>query len=187
MAVLKLDFLVIPTYNTLTLGIADTSTYLDEPPVVVSPTMEVNVPGFGLIYKTFTVQGITFFNSFDLGLSVEGESITIPDGIYKLKYTIAPAFDNYVTKSIMRTDKIQEKFDTAFMKLDIMQCDLGLKKQSSVYLNTVNFLIQGSIAAANNCAETQSYKLYDQANKMLDSFIKNNCGCYGNNYNLNFY
>lgn len=187
MAVLKLDFLVIPTYNTLTLGIADTSTYPDEPPVVVSPTMEVDVPGFGLIYKAFNVQGLTFFNSYDFGLSGINESITIPDGIYKFKYSIVPAFESYVTKSIMRTDKIQEKFDNAFMKLDLMECDLALKKQSSVYLNTVNFLIQGSIAAANNCAETQAYKLYNQADRMLDNFIKNNCGCYGNNYNLNFY
>ena len=187
MAVLNLDFLVIPTYNTLTLGLLDYSTYPTEPPIVVSPTIEINIPGFGLVYKDFNVQGITIINSYDLGLSSIDESITIPDGIYKLKYSIAPAYDNYVEKSIMRADKIQEKFDNAFMKLDLMECDLALKKQSSVYLNTVNFLIQGSIAAANNCAETQSYKLYNQADRMLDNFMKNNCGCYGNNYNLNFY
>lgn len=187
MATLKLDFLVIPTYNILTMGVADTSIYTTNPPVVTSPSLEIDVPGFGLVYKTFNVQNFTIINSFDLGLSTQDNLITIPDGIYNLKYSIAPAFENYVTKSIMRTDKIQEKFDSAFMQLDLMQCDLALKKQSSVFLNTVNFLIQGSVAAANNCSETQSYKLYHQADRMLDNFVKNNCGCYGNNYNLNFY
>jgi hypothetical protein len=187
MAALKLDFLVVPTYNTLTFAVADTSTYPDNPPVVTSPSLEINIPGFGVVYKNFNVENFTIINSFDLGLSSEEELITIPDGIYRLTYSIAPAYENYVSKSIMRTDKIQEKFDSAFMQLDLMECDLALKKQSSVYLNTVNFLIQGSIAAANNCSETQSYKLYHQANKMLDNFVKNNCGCYGNNYNLNFY
>ncbi len=171
----------------MVLGVADTSTYPDEPPVVTSPTIEVTVPGFDTIFKDFNVQGITFFNSFDLGLSAEGTDLIIPDGIYKLKYTIAPAFDNFVEHSIMRTDKIQEKFDSAFMKLDLMECDLALKNQSSVYLNTIDFLINCSIAAANNCAESESIKLYNQADKMLDNFIRNNCGCSGNNYILNFY
>jgi hypothetical protein len=41
-----LDILVIPTYNTLTLGIADASTYDTDPPVVSSPTIEITIPGF---------------------------------------------------------------------------------------------------------------------------------------------
>jgi hypothetical protein len=39
-----LDILVIPTYNTLTLGIADASTYDTDPPVVSSPTIEITIP-----------------------------------------------------------------------------------------------------------------------------------------------
>ena len=36
-----LDILVIPTYNTLTLGVADASTYNTNPPVVTAPTIEI--------------------------------------------------------------------------------------------------------------------------------------------------
>ncbi len=72
------------------------------------------------------------------------------------------------------------------MKLDMMECDSAIKKQSKVDLNTIYFLIQGSIAAANNCAVDTSNTLYRQASLMLDSFIKNNCGCSGNNYIINF-
>ena len=87
----------------------------------------------------------------------------------------------------MRIDQIQEKFDSAFMKLDMMECDSAIRTQSKVELNSIYFFIQGAIAAANNCAEVEANKLYTQADKMLNNFIKNNCGCSGNNYQINFY
>jgi hypothetical protein len=86
----------------------------------------------------------------------------------------------------MRTALIQEKFDNAFMKLDMMECDSAIRTQSKVTLNSIWYLIQGSIAAANNSAIATANKLYAQANNMLNNFIKNNCGCSGNNYINNF-
>jgi hypothetical protein len=187
MADLKLDILVLPTYNVLTLGIADASTYPDDPPLVVAPTIEITVPNFGLAILPFVVNDFNLFNSASLGITEVGVDQPLPDGIYKLRYSITPAYINYVDKTIMRTERIQEKFDRAFLQLDLIECDRAIKTQSSVTLNTINFFIQGSIAAANNCAEYESNKLYTQANNMLDNFLKSNCGCSGNNYQLNFY
>ncbi len=93
---------------------------------------------------------------------------------------------NFVEKTIIRVEQLQEKFDEAFMKLDMMECDRAIKTQQKVDLNTIYFFIQGAIAAANNCAVAESNKLYNQANMMLNNFIKNNCGCSGTNYVLNF-
>jgi hypothetical protein len=87
----------------------------------------------------------------------------------------------------MRVDQLQEKFDSAFMKLDMMECDAAIRKQQMVDLNSIYFFIQGSIAAANNCAIATANKLYNQANRMLNQFIANKCNCYGNNYVNNFY
>ena len=86
----------------------------------------------------------------------------------------------------MRIDKLQQKFDDAFLKLNMMECDSALRTQSNVTLNTINFFMQVSLAAANNCAEKEALKLYNQASNMLDTFIKSNCGCTGNNYQINF-
>jgi hypothetical protein len=83
-------------------------------------------------------------------------------------------------------ERLQEKFDEAFMKLDMMECDKAIRAQSKVELNTIYFFIQGAIAAANNCAVDEANKLYLQADKMLNYFINNNCGCTGNNYLLNY-
>jgi hypothetical protein len=104
-----------------------------------------------------------------------------------LKYTVAPAFTYFVEKSIMRVDQLQEKFDSAFMRLDMMECDMAIKTQAKVTLNSIYFFIQGAVAAANNCAVIEANKLYNQADKMLNNFIRNGCNCSGNNYVTNFY
>jgi hypothetical protein len=187
MADLKLDIIVVPTYSTLTLGIVDASTYPNNPPIVISPTISIDVPGFGLVFKPFIPNEINIFTSADLGITEAGCNQPLPDGLYRLKYTVAPAYENYVEKSIMRIEKLQEKFDSAFLKLDMMECDRALKTQSSVTLNTINFFIQGALASANNCSEYEATKLYNQADTMLNNFMKNNCGCSGNNYQINFY
>lgn len=182
MADLRLDILVLPTYNSTTLGIADASTYTEDPPIESSPTIEINIPSFGIVFIPFNMNEFNIFTSVTLGLSEIGDIQPLPDGVYYLKYTVAPAYINYVEKSFMRIEKLQEKFDTAFMKLDIMECDQLIKKQSKVDLNTIYFFIQGAVAAANNCAIDQATKLYIKADKMLDNFLNTNCGCSGNNY-----
>lgn len=175
-----LDFLVIPTYNTKTLGIADNSTYTETPQ---SPTLDITVPGFGLVSIPFNINDFNVINSGILELtSISEDLIPIPDGVYTITYNIYPSSQNYITKNIMRVEQIQEKFDEAFMTLDMMECDMAIKKQSKVELNTIYFLIQGSVAAANNCAVDVANKLYQQASKQLGYFIKKNCGCSDNNY-----
>jgi len=182
-----LDILVIPTYNTLTLGIADASTYDTDPPVVSSPTITITMPGFAPVSLPFNVNDFNIFNSTSLGLSAVGQPLVpLPDGVYNLTYTVAPALTYFVNKTIMRTDLIQEKFDSAFMKLDMMECDSAIRTQSKVTLTSIYFMISGSIAAANNCAVDTANKLYVQADRMLNNFIRNNCGCSGNNYINNF-
>lgn len=186
MADLKLDILVIPTYNTKTLGVADISTYPDSP-AVQSPTIEITIPGFGIISIPFVPNDFNVFNSTILEItSGTDDLLPIPDGLYTLTYSVTPAFENYVTKTIMRVDQLQEKFDESFMKLDMMECDRALREQSKVELDTIYFYIQGSIAAANKCNIPVANKLYIQAAKQLTNFNKRNCGCSGTNYITNF-
>lgn len=179
MSTLKLDILVIPTYNTLTLAVADASTYPTPP---TAPNLEVNVPNFGIVNLPFVINELNVLSSSILGITPVGTNDPLPDGIYYLKYSVAPANINFVEKTIMRVERLQEKFDEAFMKLDMMECDRAIKMQSKVELTTVSFFINGALAAANNCATVEANKLYLQADKMLNNFIRANCGCSGNNY-----
>lgn len=179
MADLRLDFLVLPTYDSKTLGIADASTYSTTP--VSAPTIEISVPGFAKISLPFATNDFSVYTSTLLGITDIGdELVPLPDGVYIIRYSVSPAYLNYVEKSIMRVEQIQEQFDKAFMHLDMMECDKAIKAQAKIDLNTIYFFIQGSIAAANNCAINEANKLYVKAGKMLDYFVNNNCGCSGN-------
>jgi len=185
--ILKLDILVIPTYNTKTLGIADASLYPTDPPDVSAPTIEITIPGFAKMVLPFGVNDFTIYTSSTLGLTEVGEEdLPLPDGVYYLRYSVAPAFDNFVEKSIIRIDRLQEKFDNAFMKIDMMECDRAIKTQVKVDLSTIYFFIQGAIAAANNCAVDEATKLYTKADKMLNSFRNSNYINSGNNYHTNY-
>jgi hypothetical protein len=187
-----LNFLVVNTFSTLTLGVADASNYgtgvtpTGASMIVTLPTGVTTLSGGTTVTVPFTPNSYNVFTSATLNLSAVGVSNPLPDGIYGLTYAVLTPTAAPAIKSIMRTAKIQEKFDSAFMKLDMMECDMAIKTQQKVVLSSIYFLIQGSIAAANNLASVQSAKLYQQANMMLDNFIKNNCGCSGNNYLVNF-
>ena len=102
MSTLKLDILVVPTYNTLTLAVADASIYPTTPPNVTSPSIEINIPNFGIVNLTFTVNDLNVFTTSNLGINPLGND-PLPDGIYYLKYSVAPANVNFVEKTIMRT------------------------------------------------------------------------------------
>lgn len=176
---ITLDILLVETYSAYALTIADFSTY---PPLYtpVSPTIQIRGGGWPTTTLTFTPKSINVYDSQDLGWIVTGDDLVpLPDGIYNIKYTINPATQYFVEKTFLRTYHLQEKFNAAFMKLDMMECDNAIKKQQKVELDSIYYFIQGAIAAANNCAETQATKLYNQANKMLENFITNKCNCNG--------
>lgn len=200
---LDLDIFIIPAYNVKNLIVADSSVYnalQPGPPNHFDRYLTITPPGFNAV--TFSVQApvrspdisnspIFLPGGYQKYTSVELLDTTsdqaLPDGIYVFEYAVeygTPAdIDNLIRdciqRSFMRTDQIQEKFDNAFMKLDMMECDRAIKEQSKAHLNSIYYFIQGSITAANNCAVIQSEKLYNQANLMLDRFLNNNCGCSG--------
>lgn len=180
-----LDVLVVPTYNKKYMEVKDNSVYDVVP---VSPTLNITIPSTGeTVSVEFIPASSAVVDSSVLGLSETGEDlIALPDGVYQLQYTIDPAETNYVNKTIMRIDQLQESFDAAFMKLDMMECDRAIKKQSKEDLSTIYFFIQASLAAANNCAVDEANKLYRKAAQLLTYFMRNNCGCGDNNYITNF-
>jgi len=186
MASTNIKIVVLETHDVKTLNVVDASQYSTVPPVVTNPTLLVTPPGFPVVSIPFKVNSYNILTSDVLKISVAGLSIPLPDGVYHLNYSIAPSIDYYDAISFMRVNKLQEKFDRVFMTLDMMECDKEVKTQAKVQLNTIYLLIQGAIAAANNCATIEANKLYDKASAMLNAMTHNNCGCSGNNFIVNF-
>lgn len=183
---MTLDIVILPTYDVTTLAVADASTYDTDPPVVTNPVIEISVPSFSTETLVFTVEETNIFNSTDLGISTAGNEEPLPDGLYCFKYMVDPSATYYVEKTIFRVDQLQQKFDEAFMRLDMMECDRAIKKQAFVDLNSIYFFIQGAMAAANNCATVEATKLYNKANTMIDNFNSSNCGCTGSSFSITY-
>jgi hypothetical protein len=174
---MTLDFILTPTYDIRYINVVDISKYDATSPYVFNPTIVVTVPGgFDEVSVPFSTGTYNIFDSTILGITEEGTD-KLPDGIYKFHYSVNAI--SYVDKTIIKVDALLEKFDEAFMKLDVMQCDQAIKRQEKVQLDTIFNLIQGAIASANNCAEDQALVLYKKADKLLTKFISNSVCCGG--------
>ncbi len=168
----ELNLAILPTYDSKVMMIGDISTY----PTgwnIVSPTVEITIPSFSIKTIPFTAQSVMVLNTIVLDLSTE--LMSLPDGLWKVKYSISPALTYNVTKTFLRVDKLYTAFDEAFLKLDMMECDLQLKREQFKTLYHIEFYIQGAIAAANNCADKLAVSLYNKAGKMIKNFVENRC------------
>src|SRR6266496_3233344 len=144
-----LDLFVLPTSNSQLMAIGDSSDYPYNF-TISSPSIEVTPPAFPKVVLSFVPRNVMIFNSDTLNITstVDGGCLTdLPDGLYKFKYTIAPAYTYNIEKYFLRVDKLYSKYDDAYLKLDIFQCDGAVKKQDEKVLDDVEEYIQGAIAA----------------------------------------
>jgi hypothetical protein len=179
MSTIKLDLLLVDTHSPMAISVADFSTYPDNY-TPVSPTIQIRATGFPSVTLDFTPKQINVYTSENLGITCAGECIVpLPDGIYTLTYTINPAQQHFVEKSYLMVNNLMDRFDTAFMKLDMLECDGPIRKQRRVELDTIYYFIQGAIASANKCATQKAVEMYRRADTMLTQFITNKCNCNG--------
>ena len=180
----KLSFNIIDTHDFKTLGIVDTSWY--NPDITIeTPTLEIFAPGF--IYAAspfFMIKALNIYNSNGLGLtkaSCEEELIDLPDGLWKIKYSICPNDKLSIERFFLKTDKLQCKYTQAFLNLDLSQVDSDVELKKRRNLEDIELFIQGAIAASNNQNAKLSADLYKKADRMLnlylDNYEKGVCGC----------
>lgn len=172
-----LDFVVVDTHNTLTLGIADTSFY-PSGFTVSNPTLEITPPNFPKATVGYTQSAMTVFNSNTLNITCVGEVsllTDLPDGIWEIKQSIAPPITFNIERTFIRTVKLEQKFGRAFLKTDLVQCNQDVKTEQMKVLDEVWFYIQAAIAAANQCNNLLAMNLYKLANTMIDNFLRDRC------------
>jgi hypothetical protein len=172
-----LDFAVVDMHNTLTLGVADVSFY-PENFNVVNPTFEITPPAFVKATVTYTVGNLNVFNSNTLNItcvSSVDQLVDLPDGIWTIRQSIAPAINYNLERTFMRTTLIEQKLGKAFLKTDITQCNQDMKIEEMKIIDQIYYYIQASVAAANQCNNILAMNLYRAANTMLDNFLADKC------------
>lgn len=172
-----LDFTIIDTHNDLTLGIADISFYPSNF-VVTNPTYEITPPAFPKATVVYVKSEVLFLNSNSLNLTcVASPSLLtpLPDGVWTVKQSISPAIDFNTEKTFLRTTQIEQKFGKAFLKTDLIECNQDVRVEQMKVLDEIWFYIQAAISASNQCNNILAMKLYQNANTMLDNFIRSRC------------
>lgn len=165
-----LNIIVMDLHSPNLLGIADMSSYSANWNIV-SPTLELSVPGYDKKFIPFTPKALQVLNSTTIGITCDDECVKeLPDGVYQMRYSIYPAYKYFVDKTFLRVEKLYEKFDSYFLSLEL-DCKTASSTQRK-QLEEVELYIQGAIAAANNCATKLALELYSKADKILNSLIK---------------
>lgn len=173
-----LDFSKVETDNCKTLGIVDESYYAPTP-VISSPELTIWIPGFSNpVIVSFIPRKVNIINSNDLGLTTAASPdalSNIPDGVYKVKYTMTPATTYSVEKIFFRVCKLNCRYQNALLKLDIFNCDDVQRKARMNKLREIELLIASAVAAANVCNTVLAYDLYHRAERELERLKIDKC------------
>lgn len=174
----KLNFNIIDTHDFKTLGIVDTSWY--NPDITVeTPTIEILPPGYTVAASPyFMTKALNVYNSNGLGItraSCEDDLVDLPDGLWKVKYSICPNDQLFVERFFLKTDKIQCKYNKAFLSLDLENLSDSKQQQKRKDLNEIEIFLNGSIAAANNQNAKLASDLYKKADNLLNRFGQCDC------------
>jgi hypothetical protein len=171
----RLSFNIIDTHDFKTLGIVDTSWYNPDIKIEES-TIEILPPGYNKAASPyFMVKALNIYNSNGLGISrasCNDELLDLPDGLWKVKYSICPNDKLFVERFFLKTDKLRCKYSQAFLSFDLTNTgsDPLRSKDKMIKLNEIEFYIQGAIAAANNQNAKLASDLYKKADKLVDKF-----------------
>jgi hypothetical protein len=171
----NLDLTLFETNNCRTLGILDSSVY-----DVATPDAKITVwiPGGTSVELTFQPKKVNILNSNTLGMSsvTDPDSLLVlPDGIYKVKYTFKPVATYTLEKTFLRACKLQCRFQTALLKLDIFDCNDSTRKAKLAKLKEIEFMIMGAIAAANTNNSSLATDLYLRADSELNKLNIKSC------------
>ena len=171
----KLDLNIIDTHNFKTLGVLDASIY-NKDIAVEEVLIKITPPGFKYAATPyFMVKGLNIYNSNNVGLtkaSCEEELIDLPDGLWKIKYSICPSDKLFIEKVFLKTDRIQCLFTQAFLNLEFSNDSTEDFKYKTRKLEEIDLFIQGAIASANKGDYKLSSQLYKKANNSLAEFIE---------------
>jgi hypothetical protein len=178
--ILSLEIPVVA--NTEIMSIVDTSQYSDKLAIDCAELL-ITAPGFNSPSLTSVTQGFYLnLNACDLNLQTTncGTIRTeLPDGVYIIKYSVAPNDKVYVEYNHLRVTKLLTLYYETLCNIDVMGCTPASGRSDIIdeikYIKTV---IDGAVAKVEYCGSPQAgMSLYDFAKKRLDKLNCKIVGC----------
>ena len=169
------------TLNECIMPVMDTSLYATKPPIEC-PYLDILAPGFTCAVRLDVNPGFCLMNltACDLELQTKDCGVVfdvIPDGVYVIKYSIAPNEYVYAEYNHLRVTSLMLKFNEVLCGLDLAICDpLPEVKEKLKELRLIEMLIKAAKAKVEFChTPGQGMDLYEYAKKRLDKLACTVC------------
>lgn len=169
------------TLNDCIMPIMDTSYYAEDVPVECA-FLDVLVPGFSCAVRLDVTPPFCLINltACDLELQTKECGVrfdSLPDGVYSIKYSVAPNEYVYVEYNHLRITTFMKKFNEVLCGIDLATCDpLPEVKEKLKELRLIEMLIKAAKAKVEFCHKpSQGMDLYEYAKKRLDKLACTVC------------
>lgn len=160
--------------------ILDASIYSTIAPIEC-PTLLITPPGFitSYEYSNFTEDFILNLSACDIGLQTANCGNTyndFPDGVYVVKYAVAPQDVVFVEYNHLRITKALNTINDLLCCLDLQACDpQGPVKEKIREVQLLTTMLQAAKATVEYChTPAQGMDMYNYVMKKLN---KLSCGC----------
>lgn len=179
----NLEVHIEPTNNCKILKVIDNSIY--NPDITVeNAILEVTVPGFSCpVIFNVTPGFVLLLNSSSLEIApaaTYAALLPLPDGVYRLKYSIRPNNQLHVEYHYLRNCQQYSKYAVAVCNFFDKKCTLcdndSIKLRKD--LNWIRDLIEASKLKVEECDDTkEGLELYNEVNRLLIKINKcfNSC------------
>lgn len=162
------------------LKVIDMSAYLSNDVLPVTcPQLSIIVPGMTqpVFFTTDLPKNFSrIFTAIDLEIGTSAEQ-AIPDGVYKISYSISPNDKVYISYYHLRTTMITNRYYAELCKLHLGDCEPTAEEKQKVNdLRFIKMLIDGAKAKVEYCHTTnQGVKMLEYAHKLLDKYVTGCC------------
>jgi hypothetical protein len=169
------------TLNECIMPVMDTSLYANKLPIDC-PYLDILAPGFSHAVRLDMDPGFCLINltACDLELQTLDCGIVfdvIPDGVYVVKYSVAPNEYVFAEYNHLRVTSLMNTFNEVLCALDLSICDpIPTTKEKLKELRLIEMLIKAAKAKVEFChTPGQGMDLYEYAKKRLDKLACTVC------------
>ena len=170
------------TLNNCLLRIVDMSTYNQNVPVEC-PKLQITAPGFTTTAE-ITDMGTEFavnLTACDLDLQLtncESYRNDLPDGVYVIRYSVAPNDVVYVEYNHLRVSQALNKINNLLCCLDVPNCEpVGPMKEKLREINLLSTMLKAAKAKVEYCHNPEEgMAIYTYVLAKLDK-LSCSCGC----------
>jgi hypothetical protein len=169
------------TMNSCVLKLVDTSVYSPTVPYDC-PILEITLPGFNYAIQFDGIEQNFILNLSACDLDIQtvdcGTSLqNLPDGIYIIKYSVAPNNLVYVEYNHLRITKALTCYKEALCELDIAACEPTAEIDKKMRdLAKIKSYLEAAKAKVEFCHEPKKgMELYNYAMKLLSKFDCKTC------------